>query len=69
MQQTLNALSINKYEEAIKDLEAANEYNNLMAQTLLIVENEKLNDQLEDLSALERYENLMTNILNSTSGF
>lgn len=69
MQQTLNALNITKYEEAIKDLSAANAYNNLMAQTLLIVETEKFNDKLEDLSALERYENLMATILNSTSGF
>lgn len=67
MQLTLNALSIAKHEEAIKDLEAANSYNNLMAKTLLMVQTEKLNHQLEDLAALERYENLMTNILNSTS--
>jgi hypothetical protein len=68
MQQTLNTINLNKYEEAIKDLAAANAYNNLMAQTLLIIENEKLNDQLEDLSALERYENLMATILNGTAG-
>jgi molybdopterin-guanine dinucleotide biosynthesis protein A len=68
MQQTLIAVNLNKYEEAIKDLSGATAYNNLMTQTLLIIENEKLNDQLEDLSTLERYENLMATILNGTVG-
>jgi hypothetical protein len=67
MQKTLNAVSRIKFEEAIKDLEAANSFNNLMAQTLLVIGNEKLNDQLEDLAALERYEVLMATTLNNVA--
>lgn len=67
MQNAINKVNLKKYEEAIKDLDAASTFNNLMAQTLLIIEDEKLADQIEDLEALQRYEKLMLNTLSTNS--